>query len=281
MRRYGEIKSKKTSSIMVWLVIVLLIMAGMVWFYLDLQQTGDTTESKTQTQPLALPPVSTDTAETGGAAADKDAAAPEIIEEPEQEARFILPDLDNSDGRIREEMIRISPGLAEWLNTDQLIKKYVVIANDFSQGLRLEKHMRFLKLGQPFTADENLFMTRQSYQRYDKLAAAINAMDVDATLAVYKQFRPLFVQVFAEFGYPEEHKLEDTLAKAGAEILAAPIIEEPIALVRPSVFYKFADSELEAASPVHKQMLRMGPDNTRLIQQKVRLLVEGLVNLKD
>jgi hypothetical protein len=47
------------------------------------------------------------------------------------------------------------------------------------------------------------------------------------------------------------------------------------------VLYKYADSELENASPVHKQMLRMGPENTRIIQQKVRLLLEGLVNLKD
>jgi len=27
-------------------------------------------------------------------------------------------------------------------------------------------------------------------------------------------------------------------------------------------------------------MIRMGPENTRIIQNKVRMLVEGLVNLK-
>jgi hypothetical protein len=30
----------------------------------------------------------------------------------------------------------------------------------------------------------------------------------------------------------------------------------------------------------NKQMIRMGPENTRIIQNKVRMLVEGLVNLK-
>lgn len=283
MGRYEQTKSR-SSGIMIWLAIALLIAAAMGWFYFELQETAESDGP----QPLALPPIAEKTTETQSTPADEADApapdaeiAPEIIEGPQQEEGFILPDLANSDGRIREEIIRISPGLAEWLKTDGLIKKYVVIANDFSQGLRLEKHMRFLKPDQRFTPDENLFMSRQSYQRYDKLAAAINAMDVEATLAVYKKFRPLFVQVFTEFGYPEGYDLEDVLAKAGAEILAAPVIEEPIALVKPSVLYKYADSELENASPVHKQMLRMGPDNTRLIQQKVRQLVEGLVNLKD
>jgi hypothetical protein len=63
--------------------------------------------------------------------------------------------------------------------------------------------------------------------------------------------------------------------------LAAPVIEGRIALVRPTVNYKFADQKLEALSPVRKQMIRMGPENTRIIQNKVRMLVEELVNLKD
>jgi len=289
MGRYGQTKPKKSSNILIWLVLVLIIAAGMGWFYFNLQQPADITEPQTQTQPLALPPVSDTKTDTQKApiptgpdmeAPDAD-IVPDIAEESQQGKGVILPDLANSDGQIREDMIRISPGLSEWLNTDQLIRKYITIANDFSQGLRLEKHMRFLKPGERFAPDENLFMSRQSYQRYDKLAAAISALDVEAALAVYKKFRPLFVQVFAEFGYPAEYKLEDILAKAGAEILAAPAIDAPIPLVQPGVLYKYADSELENASPVHKQMLRMGPENTRIIQQKVRLLLEGLVNLKD
>ena len=123
-------------------------------------------------------------------------------------------------------MTGISPALAEWLNTDQLIRKYVVIANDFSQGLRLEKHLRFLELDQPFAVDqdnEKLFIATKSYQRYDRLAAAINALDVQATLAVYKKFRPLLLQVFKEFSYPDEYSLEDIFTKAAAVILAAPV----------------------------------------------------------
>jgi len=211
-------------------------------------------------------------------------AVTDTLVELQQDASFILPDLDHSDALLREEMTGISPVLSGWLNTDQLVRKYVVIANDFSQGLRLEKNLRFLELDQPFAVDqdnENLFIATKSYQRYDRLAAAINALDVQATLAVYKKFRPLLVQVFREFSYPDEYSLEDIFTKAAAVILAAPARDGQIALERQSARYKFADQQLEALNPVHKQMLRMGPDNTRIIQNKLRLFVAGLASLKE
>jgi hypothetical protein len=209
-------------------------------------------------------------------------AIDELEELQQEEEQVVLPTLDNSDGLLREAMIQLSPALGRWLNTDQLIRKYVVVVNDFSQGLILEKHMRFLKPDQPFVAEQDdagLFIASKSYQRYDQLAAAIDAMDVKATLAEYKKFRPLLLLVFKGFSYPEQYQLEDIFTKAAAEILAAPVIDGRIALIRPTVNYKFADQKLEALSPVRKQMIRMGPENTRIIQNKVRMLVEELVNL--
>jgi hypothetical protein len=89
------------------------------------------------------------------------------------------------------------------------------------------------------------------------------------------------MEVFKEFSYPDEYNLEDIFTKAAAIILAAPARDGQIALERHSVHYKFADQQLEALNPIHKQMLRMGPDNTRIIQNKLRLFVESLVNLKE
>jgi len=89
------------------------------------------------------------------------------------------------------------------------------------------------------------------------------------------------VQVFREFSYPDEYSLEDIFTKAAAVILAAPARDGQVALERQSARYKFADQQLEALNPVHKQMLRMGPDNTRIIQNKLRLFVAGLANLKE
>jgi len=279
MNRYNQAKNKKSGSV-IWVAMILIILAGVGWFYLKGQQNDVATQPETRN--LTLPSDAKSTAAIEPPATAN--TSPDNIVELQQESWFILPDLDNSDMLLREELTGISPALAGWLSADQLIRKYLVIVNDFSQGLRLEKHMYFLKPDQPFTADqdnERLFISAKSYQRYDRLAAAINALDVQATLAVYKKFRPLLLQVFKEFSYPEEYGLEDIFIKAAAVVLAAPAIDGQIALERHSANYKFADQQLEAASPIHKQMLRMGPENTRLIQNKLRLLVEGLVNLKE
>jgi len=288
MNRYDPVKAKKIGVGAISAAIISIALTGIGWLYFKHLQSNAVEEPDIRV--LALP---SDSKETGTApsevidgvtTAESVPGATDAIVELHQDASFVLPDLDHSDALLREEMTGISPELSGWLNTDRLIRKYVVIANDFAQGLRLEKNLRFLALTQPFAVDqdnEGMFIAAKSYQRYDRLSAAVNALDVQATLAVYKKFRPLLVQVFREFSYPDEYSPEDIFTKAAAVILAAPVREGPIALERHSIHYKFADQQLEALNPVHKQMLRMGPDNTRIIQNKLRLFVAGLANLKE
>lgn len=286
MSRYDQqTNDKKGSSWVIKAIIAVALAAGGAWFYTQ-QQTGVVTEPDIQT--LALPAIAKDKAAIDSLllseALDEQDAITEDIVELQQETSFVLPVLEHSDALFRDAVTTVAPGLADWLNTDQLIRKYMLIANDFSQDLRLEKHLRFLKLEQPFAAiqqDDKLVIATESYRRYDRLAAAVNALDSQAALDTYKKFRPLLVQVFSEFSYPEEYSLEDVFAKAAAVILAAPVVEGDIAIVKHAVNYKFADPQLESSNPVHKQMLRMGPENTRLIQNKLRQLVEGLLNQKE
>lgn len=308
MGRYDRNKSKKSGryrdgavtarqpvrasdkSINIWVVLVLILIAAAGGFFsarmgvgsVDIDSLSISFFAKRSTPPqsggsdsvaLPQPQVSAESAP----------GADNLQQLQQAEESVILPELDSSDEQIREAITAVTPELAPWLVMDQLIRKYMVIANDFSQGLRVMKHLGFLKLEQSFSVEENgaeMFMSTESYQRYNGLAQAINAIDVSAMISVYQKFRPLLLQVFAEFSYPDGHNLDDVFIKAANEILTAPAIDQPIALVRPSLYYQFADPELEALNPVHKQMLRMGPANTRLIQDKVRMLVGELVNSK-
>jgi len=293
--RYNPVKDKSPDGIHVVVVLLLIILAGAGGFFAKQLVDDLKDQGKPEVQALAIPfnTGNTDAAEstrtniTGieQAVTGVSEAAHDNIETLQAvEELVVLPELDSSDVPIRESIAEVAPELAPWLNTGQLIRNYMIIANDFSQGLRSGKHMHFLKLDQALSAEQNdtgLVIAAKSYQRYDKLARAIDAIDAPAILAVYKKFRPLLLQVYGEFSYPAEHSLEDMFTKAAAEVLAAPVIDEPIALLRTSTHYKFADPQLEALSPVHKQMIRMGPENTRLIQGKVRLLVEEMANLKD
>lgn len=308
MGRYDRNKSKKSGryrdgavtarqpvrasdkSINIWVVLVLILIAAAGGFFsarmgvgsVDIDSLLISFFAKRSTPPqsggsdsvaLPQPQVSAESAP----------GADNLQQLQQAEESVILPELDSSDEQIREAITAVTPELAPWLVMDQLIRKYMVIANDFSQGLRVMKHLGFLKLEQSFSVEENgaeMFMSTESYQRYNGLAQAINAIDVSAMISVYQKFRPLLLQVFAEFSYPDGHNLDDVFIKAANEILTAPAIDQPIALVRPSLYYQFADPELEALNSVHKQMLRMGPANTRLIQDKVRMLVGELVNSK-
>lgn len=200
----------------------------------------------------------------------------------------VLPVLDKSDAWIRQSIGGLSPELAPWLGQDktgqgQLLRNYLTLAVDFSKGERIGKHVRFLKPKAPFAVGQDrqgLFIAPASYQRYQPWVAAINALDVPASLAFYQKIRPLLLQAFGEFNPPGTLTLEAMLIKAAKEILAAPIIGKPLYVDKRLGYYRFADPKLEAAPALHKQLLRMGPENTRTLQNKLQQFADGLAGLK-
>jgi hypothetical protein len=50
------------------------------------------------------------------------------------------------------------------------------------------------------------------------------------------------------------------------------VVDRPITLEKKITAYKFQDPELEKLSPAAKQFLRLGPENLRRLQAKVRSL---------
>lgn len=288
--RYHPMRKKKFGGLPVVAAIVscFLLAGGWIYFntYFNKELAGNLAEHETKS--LTLPPAAR-VPDLDVERPDALWAEPEPVPGPIQadsglEAVAVLPSLDDSDGFVREELNKLSPSLLAWFDTPQMLRKFLVIVNDFSQGLRLEKNMRLLRPKQPFSVDQDasgLFIAPASYHRYDSLAAAIDAVDEKAAMDFYKKVRPLLLQIYADFSYPADYQLEDLFRKAAAEIISAPIITERIAVIRPSVHYKFADPAAEALNPVHKQMLRLGPDNTRVIQNKLRRLVEMLSESGD
>lgn len=288
MSRYDQNRNKKSTNTTFIVAILISILIGISGTYYVMENFKKLKEAEVTVSDKAAP---NEITVTQGYPDDEPSADDEPLEpspaEPENLAnnegqvlaqQSTLPDLLSSDDFVRQALINISPGLAQWLKADQLIRKYVVIVNDFAQGFRIAKHMSFIRLGEPFSVEQDkngLFIAAKSFQRYDKLAQAIQAIDAKSAVTLYQKIRPLMQQVFAEFSYPQDITLEATFKKAAAEVIAAPALEGQISLFRPSVYYKFADAKLEALSPVQKQIIRMGSANTRIIQAKCReFLVE-------
>ena len=88
--------------------------------------------------------------------------------------------------------------------------------------------------------------------------------------------RPLLESAFAEMGY-QPRQMDGIILQALDNILATPIIVEPIQLKRESVAYKFTDPNLEGLLPLQKQLLRAGPANTQRIQEQTLALQEALL----
>jgi hypothetical protein len=103
------------------------------------------------------------------------------------------------------------------------------------------------------------------YAPYVKLARAI---DAHALAAVYLRFYPLFQRAYEDLGYPGGY-FNDRLVETIDDLIAAPEVAGEIRLVRPKVFYEFANPDLEALSAGQKIMLRIGSENAAVIRAKL------------
>jgi len=112
-------------------------------------------------------------------------------------------------------------------------------------------------------------LSQQNYARYAALMDVVQSSDPKALAAVYFRLYPLFQQAYENLGYPGKY-FNDRLVQAIDSLLATPDVQEPIELVRPKVFYQFADPKLEALPAGQKVLIRMGPQNAGIIKSKLQ-----------
>ena len=187
-----------------------------------------------------------------------------------------LPDLNNSDKEIRSAASQINPALrwVEWITTDEAIRKFVMVIDNLATGGISRKFLLIPKPKDKFSStqdDTRKYMDKASFERYSPYISLFESIDNDMASAFYQRYSPLMEQAFSELGYTERN-FHDTLMKAFEVLLSAPVLTEKIELIRPSVFFKYADLDLEQAPDAHKQMIRMGPENTTKLQAKIRQL---------
>ena len=81
-------------------------------------------------------------------------------------------------------------------------------------------------------------------------------------------------QAYQELGYPEGD-FNSALKKAILSLLDTPELEDRI-YIEKRVLYVMEDPALENLAPAQKQLLRMGPDNRKAVQAKLRELAQAL-----
>ena len=213
------------------------------------------------------------------------AALPEEVEpvelapEPElneDETNVIeLPTLTDSDPFVFETLQTLQNGMAlvNALAEDQIVRKFVVFVENISRGEFPQTGLPYKGLGQEMPVseiDDNLFVMDQvAHSRFDQVVSTFVETDTDSAVIIYQMLSPLFQQAYAEIGF-RNVSFDETLRGAINNVLRTTNMEGPYQLVKPSVMYLYADSSIENLAEVHKQLLRIGPDNTSALKAKLR-----------
>lgn len=211
--------------------------------------------------------------------------APEPEPEPapvEDDAPVIqLPSLNASDDFVFEGLRAMGNGaaLVRLLAEDQIVRKFVVFVENISRGEFPQTGLPYRGIEQEMPVrniDENLFvMDESAHARFDQFIETFIAIDTDAAMIFYRTLSPLFQQAYAEIGF-RNVSFDNTLRRAINNVLNTSHVEEPYQLVRPSLMYLYADADIENLQAVHKQLIRIGPDNTRRLKAKLAQFIEQL-----
>ena len=188
--------------------------------------------------------------------------------------------LNNSDEPVRELVNGCSshPDFPQWLKHKNLVRRIVAVVDNIAGGVSPASHLQFLTPAGEFKVikkEGTVLLDPTGYIRYQPLTMVLASIDCRKLAQVYRQLSPVLEEAYGELGYPGE-KFQAALAKAIKILLDTPIIEGDIFLEEKVTTYTFADSRLEGLTEAQKHLLRMGPENTRKIQAKLRELLTAL-----
>lgn len=190
-----------------------------------------------------------------------------------------IPPLDNSDTFVRNSLENLSETTTwkTWISTAQPVRKFTQFMDNVARGKVPHKYFRFMAPSGTFkvrtVSDDVYVLDPVSYHRFDAVAKCIDSLDAAMVVSAYEKLESLVNAAWSELKSDQvsgkNHVFDQVLLSAIKKIRSAPAITDEIRLIRPSVMYKYADPKLEHLNAVSKQMIRMGPVNTRIIQKKL------------
>lgn len=195
-----------------------------------------------------------------------------------------LPKLDGSDSEISMAINSLIEGkaLTGLFSFKSFIRHFVVTVDNMTNQKIPQRYVFTRRVPDKFAVIKQEFDTAlldsKNFKRYSAYVNLFDVVDSRKLLTVYVRFYPLFQEAYEALGYPGRY-FNDRLIQVIDHLLAAPEIEGSINLVRPKVFYQFADPELESLSAGQKILLRIGYENALRVKSKLRELRSILTKL--
>ena len=192
--------------------------------------------------------------------------------------------LDGSDEAVKEVMSVLNPSLLSWFNQDELLRKLVMAVDRVASGEIPSNHLPLSYRKAMFKANEINHSTAEgeplfnvaleNYERFSPLISALHVIDPQTLAAYYQDWLPLLEQAYAELGM--ESTFDQRFHLAIDEVLSVRDLASDTPLTQPHVFYEYQDPEFENANAVHKFIWRIGPNNSRSLQNYLRALKREL-----
>jgi hypothetical protein len=204
--------------------------------------------------------------------------------EPEAEPVAILPTLDESDAWIQEKLPSFTwrKELLKLVINQDMIRRFVVFTDNFSQGNLAYEHSPLVKPNTKFSANEikngassNWQWDESATRRFTLYVDLLRSFDSETLVQYYFEMKPLIDQAYTELGYPDDD-FTDVLHDAITRVLDMEIPHESLDLVRPSVMFRYKDADIESLDDSDKLLLRLGKENLLVIKSVLLEINERL-----
>jgi hypothetical protein len=250
----------------VWLVLLMVLTASAVFFYLWRQDTSQ--QQPALAPPSTQPPVAAEAAPTirhpiedaQGAAANPEAKP--------------LPALMVSDTTMQNTLADLfgPASLGKVFYEDAIIHRFVTTVDNLPRKTIPSRNLPVKPIAGPLVTsakDGNVSISADNVARYKPYVQMAESIDAKNLVSAYVHFYPLIQQDYRDLGYPKGY-FNDRLIEAIDDLLATPELADPPQVVQPKVLYQYADPELEARSAGQKIMIRMGNENAAKVKAKLQ-----------
>ena len=271
----------KPSSWLLINIIIVVIVAISLWFYLD---------DKPDIPIIAEIEIIEEVVEVEEVIPQEAIAEVQVVDEfPVIELAEVppLPSLDESDNWLKEKLPSLTwrHELLKLVIDDNMVRRFVVFTDNFSQGILTYKHSPLTLPNSSFSAIETQnfdesnqqewLWDKSSERRFSLYIDLIKSTDSESLINWYLEIKPLIDEAYSELGYPDD-KFTDTLQSAITRVLDADSPKSPLKIIRPSVMYKYQDPAIEALDDVDKLLLRLGKENLLIIKSALLEFSEKL-----
>jgi hypothetical protein len=277
-----------------WLIVAILVVlaAGAYFYFSGTRQAAppavvSSSLPDRQPQPEPVPEPSPEATAPEPEADDTEQV---VLEAPPAPAvdEIPLPMLSDSDPVVLENLGEMlgEPAVIRYVVSDNVISR--IVATVDTLGSRQipgvvqavngpATHFAASPLEQPEQIIRNeegdeipqFIINPANYERYTPYAELFEAVDASDWVRAYRDYYPLFLEAYRQMGY-SEGSFNDRLMVIIDELLATPVVSNPLELMKPEAYYLFTDEKLEALTAGQKIMLRMGNENAERVKSKLR-----------